>query len=135
MAQRNFPPHFIVKTGIHGLGVFSKDSFKPGDSLFRMKGELLKSPTRTSVQIGDNLHIEDELAGFINHSCVPNAIIDKETHSFVALKDIAPEDEIVFDYNMNEDILASPFVCECCERKIMGKKTKNVKQKERVLRE
>lgn len=123
MIHRSFPPHFVVKTGIHGLGVFSLMSFKAGDTLFKMKGELLKSPTRTSVQIGDHLHIEDEIAGFINHSCAPNAKIDKHMHSFVALKDIAVDEEIVFDYNANEDMLASPFVCECCNRKITGKKT------------
>lgn len=123
MIHRSFPPHFVVKTGIHGLGVFSLMAFKAGDTLFKMKGELLKSPTRTSVQIGDHLHIEDEIAGYINHSCVPNAKIDKHTHSFIALKDIVVDEEIVFDYNMNEDMLASPFVCECCNRKIMGRKT------------
>jgi SET domain-containing protein len=122
MIHRSFAPHFVVKTGIHGLGVFSLTAFKEGDMLFRMKGELLKMPTRTSVQIGDNLHIEDEIAGFINHSCMPNAKIDKYTHSFVALRDIAIDEEIVFDNNINEDSIASPFVCECCNREIAGKR-------------
>lgn len=122
MIHRSFPPHFVVKTGIHGLGVFSLKAFKEGDTLFRMNGEFSRVPTRTSVQIGEQLHIEDELAGFINHSCVPNARINKQIHSFVALKDIAVDEEIVFDYNMNEDALASPFVCECCNRKIAGKR-------------
>lgn len=123
MIHRSFPPHFVVKTGIQGLGVFALRAFKPGDTLFKMTGELRRSPTRTSVQIGDNLHIEDAMAGFINHSCVPNAKIDKQTHSFVATKEIAQDEEIVFDYNYNEDVLASPFVCGCCNRKITGKKT------------
>lgn len=122
MIHRSFPPHFVVRTGIQGLGVFALIAFKPGDTLFKMTGELRNSPTRTSVQIGDDLHVEDEIAGFINHSCIPNAKIDKHTHSFVALKEIAKDDEIVFDYNHNEDSMAAPFVCGCCNRKISGKR-------------
>jgi len=124
MIHRNFQPHFVVKTGINGLGVFVTHAFKSGDVIFEMTGKLLKSPTRTSVQIGNDVHIEDEIAGFINHNCSPNAKIDKDIHSFVAIRDIAEDEEIVFDYNENEDSLASPFVCGCCNRKITGKKTK-----------
>lgn len=123
MIHRSYPPKFIVKTGIHGLGVFTLMTFRAGDTLFKMRGELIPTPTRTSVQLGNSLHIEDEIAGFVNHSCAPNAKIDKDTHSFVALKDIKQDEEIVFDYNINEDTLASPFVCECCNRKITGKKS------------
>jgi len=122
MAQRSITPGFVLKNGIHGLGVFSTMNFKCGDVLFRMTGQLIKSPTRTSVQIGDNLHIEDALAGFVNHSCAPNARIDRHTHCFIAMQDIAVDDEVMFDYNANEDCMASPFVCECCQKNIAGGK-------------
>jgi hypothetical protein len=116
-------PHsqFIIKEGIHGIGVFTTIAFKKGEVLFTMEGPLLDKPTRTSVQVGKNKHIEDITAGCINHSCTPNAIIDQKIQSFISIRDIHVGEEISFDYNQNEDILASPFVCACCGKEIFGK--------------
>lgn len=122
MLYHQFPPHFVVKDGIHGAGVFVVADFKKGSVLFKMKGDIVQYPTRTSVQLGKNKHIEDRIAGHVNHSCTPNAKIDRKTQSFVCLRDIEKGEEIMFDYNSNEELLASPFTCECCGRLIAGKK-------------
>lgn len=120
MKNNNHPPHFVIQPGIHGLGVFTTIDFLKGQVLFELTGEILPAPTRTSVQIGVNQHIEDKLAAFMNHSCTPNAFIDRTTSSFIALHDIQAGQEIMFDYNKNEDLLSSPFICECCGKKIQG---------------
>jgi len=116
------PPYFVIKDGIHGLGVFMTQDIKKGDVLFYMSGEILATPTRTSVQVGKNKHIEDFIAGHINHSCSPNAVINQEKMAFVATNDISEGEEISFDYSENEDKLACPFECECCGKLIQGKK-------------
>ena len=129
-----FPPHFVVKNGIHGVGVFTTTEVKKGELLFKMKGAILEAPTRTSVQISENKHIEDKLAGCMNHNCSPSAKVDRASQSFISLKDLRAGEEITFNYNQNEDVMASPFICECCRKLIGGRElgtkedTRRVKQ-------
>jgi len=121
MKHRSIPARFSIKTGIHGSGVFLTQNIKKGKTLFKMKGEILDKPTRTSVQIGKNKHIEDIIASRVNHSCTPNTKVCRQHKTFISLTDIKKGEEITFNYNKNEDSLASPFKCKCCGNKIMGK--------------
>lgn len=121
MKNKSFPPNFEIKVGIHGVGAFITKDIKKDSILFQMNGEVINSPTRTSVQIADNKHIEDPLAGHINHSCTPNARVNRKTRSFESIRDITAGEEITFDYSQNEDQLAEPFTCACCGRKVAGK--------------
>ena len=82
-------------------------------------GELVSEPTRTSIQIDEKSHVEDEVGGCINHSCQPSCKVN--TFFVIALRDIKKGEEITFDYNQNEDTLASPFECGCCSKTIKGK--------------
>lgn len=123
MVYRSFPPYFVIKDGIHGVGVFTIKPFKAGDTLFKLKGNILANPTRTSIQIGKKQHIEDEIGGHVNHSCMPNCFVDQKKKILVCLRDIAIGEEIMFDYNANEDSLAEPFQCECCHKTIYGRNT------------
>ena len=130
MTHHFLPPCFVVKNGIHGVGIFITKKVKKGDLLFQMEGKILDHPTRTSVQIGKTIHIEDKIACRINHNCRPNSKIDRKTRSFVSLQDIKKGEEITFDYNENEDVLACPFICACCHREIAGKKQLTKKKTE-----
>lgn len=112
----------VIKNGIEGRGVFATQKINKNTIIFKMHGEFLTSPTQTSVQIGDNMHIEDEIAGLVNHSCHPTARVDRQTQAFISMRDIAEGEEITFDYTMNEDKLAAPFICKCCGEVINGKK-------------
>ena len=125
------PPDLVIKEGIHGEGVFTKVAFKRGDTLFQMKGKIIQHPTRTSVQLGKDKHIEDYTAGHINHSCTPNIKVNRAKHSFECIVDIHANEEIMFDYNENEESLANPFYCECCGRIIVGKKRQEALKKKR----
>ena len=49
----------------------------------------------------------------MNHGCRPNVRIDTERRAMVALAEIAPGDELVFDYNSTEWDMAEPFACRC----------------------
>lgn len=123
MKDHRFPSNFEVKVGIHGVGVFVNSDVKKGKILFKMRGKIKDHPTRTSVQVGRDQHIEDTLAGHINHNCTPNAKVNRKMRYFVSLRDIKKGEEITFDYNVNEDCMASPFKCECCGNTITGKKS------------
>ncbi|HLB42403.1 MAG TPA: SET domain-containing protein [Gammaproteobacteria bacterium] len=122
MKYHFLPPCFVVKNGIHGIGIFTTKNIKKGSVLFEMQGDILNHPTRTSVQIGKMIHIEDDIARRINHNCKPTAKVDRKTRSFISLQDIKKGEEITFNYNDNEDVLACPFVCACCYKKIAGRK-------------
>jgi hypothetical protein len=102
-------------------GVFAKEEFHTGESVYDLsRGEIVTNPTRTSIQMHTNTHIEDEVGQYINHSCSPTCQISGLLVK--AIRDINSGDEITFDYNSNEDTLASPFECACCQKMITGRK-------------
>jgi hypothetical protein len=119
-----------------------------GARLFRIEGETTHRPTRYSVQIGENLHIEpknghsDEktLDGhfwrFLNHSCDPNTRI--QSQEVIALRDIEPGADVTFNYNTTEYDMAEPFGCHCgspgCLGTIKGFKHLTPKERERLRR-
>lgn len=121
MKIKDLHDNFETRVGIQGVGVFLKSPVKKGEVLFKLEGDIIDHPTRTSVQIGEHLHIEDKLAGHLNHHCTPNARVNRQTREFISLRDMKAGEEMMFDYNQNEDSLASPFECVCCGKRIAGK--------------
>ena len=104
-------------------GVFAIRDMTKGDivvGMTRPTSKLVRTPTRTSIQISEGHHVEDEVGACINHACEPNC----EVRSFliIALKDIEEGEEITFDYNKSEDVVSSPFECKCCGKMILGRK-------------
>lgn len=100
-------------------GLLAARAFRAGEVIFVADGEVLSSPSRTSVQIGPGAHI-DVPAGagpddcpwrYLEHACQPTAAF--RGRSLVALRDLEPGDELTFDYETTEWELASPFVCDC----------------------
>ncbi|HTM63781.1 MAG TPA: SET domain-containing protein [Gammaproteobacteria bacterium] len=111
----------VIRKGIEGRGVFATKRISKNTIIFKMHGDFVNSPTQTSVQIGEKLHIEDALAGLLNHSCNPTAKVDRQLQALISLRDIEEGEEITFDYRMNEEHLAAPFICRCCGKMINGK--------------
>ena len=102
-------------------GVFANRSFQAGEIVCDLSnGEIVLSPTRTSIQLKEGVHVEDPIGIYINHSCNPTSKIDDSW--VVAVTDIPSGTEVTFDYSQNEDMLASPFICKCCGRFITGSK-------------
>ncbi len=105
-----------------------------GGRLFRIEGELSSRPSRYSVQIGENQHIDlgighsfEEILDryywrFMNHSCEPNAVI--RGREVLARRDIEVWEDITFNYNTTEYDMAEPFECRCgspiCLGRIQG---------------
>ena len=93
------------------------------DYILRLRGEIIESPSRYSVQIGPGQHVEVPAEvqvkqpldryrwRFLNHSCEPNAKF--ENRNLVAIREIKASEQITFDYNTTEYDLATPFECHC----------------------
>jgi len=120
---------------VHGeYRLLSVAHFRPGEFLFEIAGEITRTPTRYTVQIDRNAHIDlndshnlEEILDryywrFMNHSCEPNTVI--RGRNVVALRPIHPWEEITFNYNTTEYQMAEPFQCRCeshgCEETIRG---------------
>jgi hypothetical protein len=107
--------------GHHRL-LATKD-FDIGDHILTLEGEVVDSPSRFSVQMGPNQHLEVPSKAqteqtldryrwrFLNHSCKPNAKF--ENRNLIAILKINASEQITFDYNTTEYDLASPFECHC----------------------
>jgi SET domain len=105
-----------------------------GSRLFRIEGELTHTPTRYSVQVDQDLHIDipsgyapDETLDrfywrFTNHSCEPNAVVcGRDMYARICIE---PWQQITFNYNTTEYDMAEPFDCLCgsdiCEKTVRG---------------
>jgi hypothetical protein len=102
----------------HSKALVAFHEYQNGNVIRKLIGKVQDTPTRTSIKIQENQHIEDDFGAYINHSCTPNTAI---LHGhLIALKHIPLGEEITFDYLKNEDALAAPFVCNKCHHEING---------------
>jgi hypothetical protein len=102
-----------------------------GERMFRIEGDLTPQPSRYSVQIGYQLHIDlnhgvpmEEILDryfwrFMNHSCDPSTVV-REREVFAA-REIKPWEPVTFNYNTTEWALAEPFVCGCGSAHCLGR--------------
>ena len=102
-------------------GLKVKKYFFIDEIVYVLSGPILKIPTRTSIEIGFNQHIEDINGQYINHSFDPNIKIDGK--NVIAIKNISKNDEITFNYNENETKMACPFKDNSTGYIVSGKKT------------
>jgi hypothetical protein len=96
-----------------------ENQLKANDVVLELKGEILQSPTRESIQLGPNQHIFDKTGQFINHACNPTCKIVGRT--VVVIDKLSKGDSVTFDYNSNEDVVSFPFYCNCHHKLISGK--------------
>lgn len=99
--------------------LYSTKAYYENDVIHKLTGEILSEPTRTSIEIGENQHIEDEYGKYMNHSFTPTCKI--ENGCIVALKEIKEHTELNFDYNNNETKMSCPFLDNITKKKVNGK--------------
>ena len=105
-------------------------SIAAGTVLFRIEGFETGTPTKYSLQVGRDLHLDQRGAHdatdrvrrfywrYMNHACEPSTrIADRQV---VALRDIAALEAVTFDYNTTEYDIAEPFRCTCGARSCVG---------------
>ena len=118
--------HIIKETGNKEKGLYSIKKYSSGDIVLNLEGNYFPFPTRTSIQVGEDKHIESWKGGHVNHHCLPNTkVISVRVfelkHYLVAIKDIKIGEEITFDYEITESLMSNPFKCRCHGKWIRGK--------------
>tara|TARA_R110002049_G_scaffold2743_5_gene21151 strand:- start:27424 stop:27894 length:471 start_codon:yes stop_codon:yes gene_type:complete len=117
----------VDKDDVSGKGVICYRSFKQGEVIARMKGEMVNVIRQHTLQIEPGLHLFDQyFSGYFLHSCEPNISLDMANLTVTALKDIPAHSYLYMDYAETEDYLFKQFPCSCgtasCRGWIAGKK-------------
>jgi SET domain-containing protein len=108
----NAPKCVPGRSRIHGAGLFAKAKIKAGEAFMTLPaGKIVPAASYLENEAGLladewNALSEKELLVrtertwyyFINHQCIPNAIIDIARRRVVALADLVPNAEITLDY-------------------------------------
>lgn len=106
----------VKDSPIAGKGVFAKKHIPKGQTIHFMGGELCSldeiiqrvkdglEESSDPLGIGVEEYIDlDELSRSFNHACNPKTYI-KGKNEMIALVDIAPGEEITFDYSTTMDV-------------------------------
>jgi hypothetical protein len=139
----------VRRSGVHGKGVFALRPIPAGTPIIEYTGEVISwkealrrhphdpaDPNHTFYFHIDDAHVIDAKHGgnasrWINHSCEPNCEADeREGRVFIkALRDIAPGDELFYDYGLVIDgrqtaALKRQYECRCgsprCRRTMLA---------------
>ena len=119
-----------------GYGVFARETIAAGEVLTVWGGVIVtqeglsaipEDKATHGIQVEENVYLipmgEHEPADMFNHSCNPNAGLNGQI-SLVALRPIAAEEEICFDYAMSDSSDYDEFICACgapdCRKKVTG---------------
>lgn len=114
-----------------GYGVVAVEAIEQGGALFPVNGLTTDRPSRYSIQLDDDAHIDlapgttldEQLVSypwrFLNHSCAPNAAFHERT--VVALRHIDAGESVTYDYNTTELDMAVPFDCNCGRDRCLGR--------------
>lgn len=109
-----------------GGGVFACQPISAGEHLITWGGEIIDwavlqqlppdVQSRKTVQIEENQYLltvgEADPGDYVNHSCNPNAGL-KDCNVLVALRNIAPGEEVCIDYAMCDGTPYDEFACAC----------------------
>ncbi len=110
----------IRRSGVHGKGVFALRPIAAAEPVIEYLGEVISwdealrrhphdpaQPDHTFYFHVDDQHVIDGNVGgnsarWINHACAPNCIADDSNGRvwLLALRDIAPGEELFFDYGL-----------------------------------
>jgi SET domain-containing protein len=116
-------------TDKRGYGLFAHEPIQKGELLLVMGGDIVNSEQLAklehtfSIQVEENLYIAPiglQKAYRINHACEPAAGVVGQV-TFVALRDIAADEEVCYDYAMTDGTAYDEFECHCGSKLCRGK--------------
>lgn len=141
----------VRRSGVHGKGVYAQVPLRAGETVLEYRGEVISwdealrrhprdpaDPHHTFYFHLDDARVIDggvrgNAARWINHSCDPNCETEDDGgRIFIkALRDIAPGEELFFDYRLVIDErytakLKKAYACRCgapnCRGTMLGPK-------------
>lgn len=121
--------------GVLALAPITKDeiiSVWGGEIMTRSQVERLPEKyQRFATQVEEDFYlagISDDEADYFNHSCDPNAGMQGQI-IVVAMRDIAPGEQVCFDYAMTDGTDYDEFECHCgasnCRKFVRGSDWRN----------
>ena len=128
-------------------GVYAEHAIKQDSVIFNLRGTISTRPSKYTIQLGSNRHLNfpairrpnddlDYCWQYLNHCCEPNGYMNTAERTFRALRDIAPGEEISFNYLTTESEMAEPFHCHCgsasCYGFIQGRNFLTLEQADRL---
>ncbi len=137
--KKNFWDEYLtIKKSRNGKGVFTKQGLKPSQKILKIKGVLMTSEESNAISetVASNTYRYDndfyispmgEIGDYVNHSCVPNARINKigKQLFMYTIGCIPKNTEILFDYATiiaRDDIWTMRCNCGTAEcRRIIGR--------------
>lgn len=111
----------VRQTELKDFGLFATAPIEKGELLLIMGGDIINPQQLSqqdhtfSIQIEENLYICPiglQKAYRINHSCEPT-VGPVGQITFLALRDIAVDEEISYDYAMTDGTAYDEFECHC----------------------
>ncbi len=119
-----------------GFGLYAREPIAEGELITFWGGRVVTEAqlddlpeyvTTHGIQVDEELYLvpvlDDDPADYFNHSCDPNAGLGSPM-SLVAMRPIAVDEEICFDYAMSDSSDYDEFTCGCgtaaCRGKITG---------------
>jgi uncharacterized protein len=135
----------VRRSGVHGKGVFALKPIRAGETVIEYTGEVITwkealrrhphdpaQPNHTFYFHLDDKHVIDANVGgnaarWINHACDTNCEADEQGgRVFIkALRDIAPGEELFYDYGLVIDERLTPklkkeYPCHCGSARCRG---------------
>jgi hypothetical protein len=125
---------FKAPSPVAGEGVFCSVPIAAGEVVIRaLVGRRVHKSEHDAIdwgtyagrimQIDEDWYLEGtgDLVDFINHSCDPNLGFDATGEHFIALRDIAAGEELLFHYSTSENDPDWSVRCECGSRLCSGR--------------
>lgn len=106
----------IIRTRPDGQkGMFTIKPVVWEEILIYYDGPVIDHPTRYSIQIDDEKHIEGtpDSNAYLNHSCAANCYVDWKGVYLRAKRNIAAGEELTCNYLTTDWELHEKFVCHC----------------------
>lgn len=126
LAAGHMPCAIRIESGAAGQAVVCVAPIAAGSVIFALDGEVVAAAGRHTIQIDAARHLDpgDRDWRLTNHACEPNAHADLTAGVLRARRDIAPGEQVTFDYDTTEWDMAAPFACVCgaanCRGEVRG---------------
>jgi len=112
----------VIRSSIHGYGVIATRAHRAGDVVANVDGVQLRLEEIVDDEyclwVNDDLYFDMvDQTRYINHCCDPNCEVEADVDDagvvwarIVALRDIAPGEEVTYDYGFS---LEHAIPCRC----------------------